>query len=116
MKSLSETQIGFAVKSARRASCLSAKVFAERSGLSATALSKIESGKQSISFAQAFSICAVLGIRVDHLAALAQEIEPIAEESASIRDRFKNDLQNLERQTIRAAIAAGVAQTDAVPA
>ena len=116
MKTLSDTQIGLAVKSARRASGLSAKQLAERSDLSATALSKIESGKQSINFAQAFSVCFVLGIRVDHLAALAHEIEPIAAETASIRDRLKHDLHELEQQTIRTAIAVRAAQRDPVPA
>lgn len=110
MNMLSDIQIGLAVKSARLAADLSAKQLAEQSGLTSSALSKIETGKQALGFAEAAEICSALGVRVDHLLALAREVEPIATETASLRDQLRHDLRELEQQTIKAAVALGAAK------
>lgn len=107
---MTSLQIGLAVKSARIASKMSAKQLAERIGLTASALSKIESGKQSLGFAEGEEICSALGIRTDHLAALAREVERVAAETASVREKLRADLEELHKMTIRAAIAAKSAQ------
>lgn len=107
---LSDIQIGLAVKSARLASGWSAKQLAERSGLSATALSKIESGRQTLTLVQADACCSTLGIRIDHLVALAREVAPIASESATLRDRLRHDLRVLEQQTIKTAVAVAASR------
>ena len=105
----SDIQIGLAVKSARLASGLSAKQLAEQSGLTPSALSKIEAGKQTMGLGQAAAVAATLGVRVDHLLALAKEVEPLAAEHESLREQLRNDLRRLEQQTIKTAIAVGAA-------
>jgi len=114
MNTLSDIQIGLAVKSARLASGWSAKQLAECGGMSATALSKIESGRQTLSLAQADAVCSALGIRVGHLVALARDVEPIAGETATLRDRLRHELHMLERQTIKAAVAVAAARESKV--
>lgn len=104
MKNFSDTQIGLAVKTARLASGWSAKQLAELCELSPTALSKIESGKQTLSFAHANAICSALKIRLDHLSALAGEVPSLAIETASLKEKFKADLKNLQQMSIKAAI------------
>jgi len=104
MKFLSDAQIGLAVKAARQAAGWSGKVLAESSGVSATALSKIEGGKQSLSFAEASAIAHSLGIRTDHLERLAFDAEGFAEAAVSAKDRLKRDLQLLEQRFILRAV------------
>jgi transcriptional regulator with XRE-family HTH domain len=111
MSLFTDTQIGLALKAARVAAGWSAKQLAEHCGVLPTALSKIESGKQSLGFAEAIAMCGELGIRVDHLAALARDVEPLASEAASIRDRLKADLRILEQRTIKRAIAAKASES-----
>ncbi len=105
MKNLSDIQIGLAVRTARLASGWSAKQLAEASGISSTALSKIESGKQTLSFAHAYAICLALGIRVDHLVSLMNELPKQAIETVSLKEKFRADLKRLEQLTIRTAIS-----------
>jgi len=109
MIAFTDVQIGFAIKSARMAAECSAKTLAERCGFSPATLSKIESGKRSLSFSEAVSICGELGIRVDHLVALAHDVETIAIEAGNIREQLKKDLRILEQRTIKHAIAANAA-------
>lgn len=104
MKSFTDTQIGLAVKTARLAAGWPAKQLAECSGLLPTALSKIESGKQTLGFAQAHSICSALGIRLDHLSALVDELPDQAMEAAVLREKFKSELKRLEKMAIHTAI------------
>jgi len=68
-------------------------------------LSKIESGKQSLSLAEAAQLCSTLGIKTDHLLALAREVEPLAAETATLRAQLRNEIQELQKKTIKAAIA-----------
>lgn len=109
MTNFSDIQIGLAVKMARHASGWSAKQLAERCGVAPTALSKIESGKQTLSFAHAYAICSALEIRVDHLVALATEVPSVAIETVSrkeqLREQLKADLKKLEQLTITTAIS-----------
>lgn len=102
---LSNAQIGYSVRSARRAAGLSSKQLAEKCGLSATALSKIEGGKQSITLAEATALCAVLGIRIDDLASLARKLRPIAHRAVTIKFRLARALELLEQRTIKRAAA-----------
>lgn len=106
MFKLTDVQIGLALRTARLAAGWSAKELAERCGLLATMVSKIESGKRSLTFAEAATICEVLGVRVDHFLSLAREVEPIALEVSTIRERLRHDLKMLENRTIRRAISA----------
>lgn len=109
----SSVQIGLAVKSARIAAGISAKQLAERCRLTASALSKIESGRQALGFAEAAEVCSVLGIRIDHLAALSREVAPFAAETANVREQLRAELQELQKKTIRAAIAVQAAKRTA---
>ncbi len=110
MIGLTDTQIGLGLKSARMASGWSAKQLAERCGLLPTMLSKIESGKRSLSFTEAISICGELGIRVDHLVDLARDLETVANETQVIREQLRRDLRALEQRTIKHAIAVHTAK------
>lgn len=105
MQSLSDVHLGVAVKSARQAADWSAKDLAEKCAISAAKLSKIENGKQTLSFAKAIDICSALGIDVRHLAALAEEVASVADESASIRERLKANRKRLEEISVQKAIA-----------
>jgi transcriptional regulator with XRE-family HTH domain len=97
---LSNAQIGYSVRSARRAVGWSSKQLAEKCGLSPTALCKIESGKQSISFGETIALCAALGIQIDSLASLARRLKPIAHRIVTIKVRLGRELQALEKRTI----------------
>jgi len=119
MTNLSDIQIGLAVKAARHASGWSAKQLAEYCGIAPTALSKIESGKQTLSFANAHAICSTLKIRVDHLVVLATNIPSVAIEAASrkeqLREQLKADLRRLEQLTIKTAISLNAKQDVEAP-
>ena len=104
MEILTNAQIGYAVRLVRRAAGWSSKRLAEKCGISTTALSKIENGKQSISLADAIALCTALRIGTDHLVALARKIKPIANRAVSIKFRLTRELSLLERQTIKRAL------------
>lgn len=100
----SDAQIGLGIKAARRKAGLTAKSLAEQSGLSASAISRIESGKQTLSFAESLVVCKVLGMQVNNLASLARGALPLARETADAKLRLLHDLQQLERQCVLGAV------------
>lgn len=103
MRNLTDTQIGFAVKSAREAAGRSAIGVATQCGLTGPKLSKIESGRQTLSFSMAADICAALGIDMQQLAQLAEAMAGAADQRAAIREQLKSEMTELERRTLLAA-------------
>lgn len=98
-------EVGFAVRSARVSAQRSAADLAKKCGMLPTTLSKVESGKRSLTFGEAAQICDALGIGVDDLARLAEVVRPKASKAASLREQLKQDLRALERNAIKQAIA-----------
>lgn len=76
----------------------------------ATTLSKIESGRRSLGFSEAVTVCEELGIRVDHLVVLARDVESVASEADTMREQFRRDLRALEQRTIKRAVAVHAAK------
>lgn len=111
MKVLTDAQIGLAVKAARQAANWTGKDLAEKANLSPSAISKIESGKQSLAFADAVQIASTLGIQVGHLARLAMDAGSLADESLQARDRLKRELQMLEQRAILGAISVSTSES-----
>ncbi|MFG5409865.1 helix-turn-helix transcriptional regulator [Piscinibacter sakaiensis] len=107
MKVLTDAQIGLAIKAARQAAHMTAKDFAEKTDLSPTALSKIEAGRQCLSLAEAVRVAHELGIRVDHLVRLADDLGVHAEASSNAREKLKRDLKLAHDQAVLAAISMG---------
>jgi transcriptional regulator with XRE-family HTH domain len=108
MDKLTDAQIGVAVRVARQAARLTGRSLAEKIEISPTTLSKIESGKQSLSFGSAVALSNVLGINVSHLARLAEDAGVIAENASTVREKLKNDLQALEHSLIAASVSRGL--------
>ena len=103
MRNLTDTQIGFAVKSAREAAGRSAVELAMQCGLTGPKLSKIEGGKQTLSFSKAADICAALGIDTQQLAHLAEAMAGVADQRAAIREQLKKEMKELEKRTLLTA-------------
>lgn len=111
------TQIGFAVRTARQAARMSAKELASATTLTPAALSKIENGHQNLDFITAIKISNALKIDVGHLAALAEKVEKVSNESTDIRQEFALRLKALERKAVTTALALahGVEEIDSNP-
>lgn len=105
MSGLSDVQVGMAVKAARKAAGWIAKDLAEQCGIGATAISKIESGNQSLSFITAHQICSALGLDIQQFASLVEKLASYADERAAISIQLKADLTRLEQVAINAARA-----------
>ena len=110
MSFLSNEQIGFALRAARRKAGMTGKGLAEACGLSPSAISRIESGKQALGFGEAVAVCDVLGLRLEHLVSLSRGALSLAREAADVKLRLLYDLQRLEKQCILGAVEASQRQ------
>jgi len=86
-------QIGFAISEARKVRGITAKDLAALSGLSTTALSKIEGGTQSLSFASGIAIAKALGITANDL---VDRIESVTSKVLEVEVQRKMD--NIRKQ------------------
>lgn len=104
-KDMELTQIGFAVRTARRAARISAKELASAVSLTPAALSKIENGNQNLDFKTAITIAGFLKISLDHLATLATSVSDAIIETDSTRREFAKRYKQLEQKGIETALA-----------
>jgi transcriptional regulator with XRE-family HTH domain len=107
---LSRTAIGMAVKSARLAAGLTASQLANDTGLSASAISRTESGVRALEFVEALAVSSALCIDIEALRTLAEtfEREGVSGKANAISE-LEADLLALQRVAIESAIQAGVA-------
>lgn len=105
---LSRTAIGMAVKSARLAAGLTAAELAKVTGLSASAVSRTESGMRALEFVEALAVSSALGIDVEALRTLAEtfEREGVSGTVAAISE-LEADLLALQRVAVESAVKAG---------
>ncbi len=96
--------IGLAVRTARKAAHMSAKELAEEIMITATTLSKIETGKQTLDFKTAIAIAKALNISVAHLAALAEEVSCDGADSDRVRNELRGKIKELEKMAIKKAL------------
>jgi transcriptional regulator with XRE-family HTH domain len=90
--------LGLAVRSARTKSGISGKQLAERTGLRATEISKIENGKRILNFRSAFLIAQALRISLDDLANIARELDKKGQRKQAERvAKLELELRNLKR-------------------
>jgi len=75
---LTDLHIGLAIKAARTSVGVSARDLARAVNMNPTAISKIENGRQGVSFAEAVAIANVLGLTAGDLADLAAQAGPLA--------------------------------------
>lgn len=72
---MTPSQIGLAIKIARVSRRMSARQLAAQIGFTSPILSHIESGKRSVSLAEAYQICSALSMRLDDLVTIAKEVD-----------------------------------------
>lgn len=103
---ISRTAVGLALRSARLAANMTAADLASRTALSASSISRTESGKRDLAFLEALAVSKVLGIEVSLLQDLAENFEREGAGKKAFRiSELGEDLRQLQREAITTAIA-----------
>ena len=104
---LSRISIGLAVRTLRDAGGKTLSDLAGRVGMTLSSLSRSENGQRDMSFAEITAIAAELSIDIEYLRTVAETFERAgAGKMASKRDRLANDLNELQRLAVEAAVEA----------
>lgn len=104
---LSRASVGLAVRAAREAAQLTLNDLAPLAGMTTTSLSRSENGLRDIEFAEAVAIANAVKIEVETLRTLAETFERAgAAKKAQKKSDLKDDLNELQRLAIEAAIEA----------
>lgn len=107
MTSLSRAAVGQAVSAVRQAAGLTLQELAKLTGIGISSLSRTEAGLRDASFAELVAIAGAVHLSVDTLQTLAQGIERQgASELARRRDQLEQDLLELQRAAVEAAVKA----------
>jgi transcriptional regulator with XRE-family HTH domain len=109
---LSRTSVGLAVRVAREAAGLTLKDLSGMTEIVLSTLSRTENGERDISWTELLTISAAVKIDPDKLHELALNIEAQgATEKQAQRNQLAEDLLELQRLGIEAAIEARARQT-----
>jgi transcriptional regulator with XRE-family HTH domain len=104
---LSRTSVGLAVRAARAAARLTLKDLAGLTGIVLSTLSRTENGERDLAWTELLLVAEAVKIDPSRLHDLARNIEEKgAAEKQSQRNRLAEDLLELERLGIEAAIEA----------
>ena len=102
---VSRISVGMAVRAARQAARLSLGEISEKTGISVSALSRIENGLPSLDFVEAAYLAEALNVDLEHFRALASTFE---EEGLSDQAFQKKEALSALRSIQRLAILAAV--------
>lgn len=104
---LSRASVGLAVRAARDAAQLTLNDLANMTGITLASLSRSENGLRDIEFAEAVAIANAAKIDVETLRTLAETFERAgAAKTAKKRSALEEDLNELQRLAVEAAIEA----------
>lgn len=107
MTTLSRAAVGQAVSAARQAAGLTLKDLAGVTGINISSLSRTESGLRDASFTELVAIASAAQLNVETLCTLAENCERQgAGKKARQREQLEQDLLELQRTAIEAAIEA----------
>jgi transcriptional regulator with XRE-family HTH domain len=99
----SNAEIGLAIKTFRINRKYTSKYVATACGLAVTTYSKIETGKQTLSFTDAIKICNVLKITTIALMDAANKLRPLAIEMNKKKKEIQEAIKKLEEETTSSA-------------
>lgn len=104
---LSRISVGLAVRAARDAAGLTLNDLATMTGITASSLSRSETGQRDLAYTEVLAIADALKIDGEALRTLAETFERAGvENNQRQRDALARDLNDLQRLAIEAAIEA----------
>lgn len=102
---ISNVSVGRAVRAARDHAEMTLSDLAEATGINVSALSKLENGFRSLSFAEAIAIADAFDIDIGTLEVYASTFEHGEEQRAMSQSQINNDLKELQRLAIETGMA-----------
>jgi transcriptional regulator with XRE-family HTH domain len=106
---LSRRSVGLALRCARSAAELSASDLAVLVDMSASSLSRTESGQRDLEFTEALAVARVLGVPVSAFQDLVETFEREGDDPSQSRlSEIQRELIELQRQAIEVAIHGAV--------
>lgn len=104
---LSRISVGLAVRAAREAARLTLGDLAQKTGTTATSLSRSENGLRDVEFSEVVAIANAVGIGLETFRTLAETFENAGAASTAMKQHeLKIELIELQRAAIEAAIEA----------